>query len=259
MIGPSPGESDVWLHEMERGVTTRLTFEGGVRPLWTPDGRRIVFSSVRGEGIWTISGKLTDGSGVAEQIAGGAYRIPSSLSPDGERLIFRQMNADTGADIGVVSLGNDSEPEMVLATPFDERHATVSPDGRWTAYTSDESGRPEVYVQSFPELGGKWQISSEGGSEPMWSHDRKELFYRNDNKMMAVAISTEPELTAARALVLFEGAYERVGGEASANYDVASDGRFLMVRSEGDPRATEQQINVVLNWFEELKARVPTE
>ena len=93
----------------------------------------------------------------------------------------------------------------------------------------------------------------------MWSHDGKELFYRNDNKMMAVAISTEPELMAARPLVLFEGTYERVGGELSTNYDVASDGRFLMVRSEGNPRATEQQINVVLNWFEELKARVPTE
>ena len=258
MVG-SGVEADVWLLDTGRGVLTRMTFEGGVRLIWTPDGTRIVFASVRVAGNFDMFWKPANGSGAADQLTEGAYRIPDSISPDGKFLLFRQQNADTEADIGVTSFEEQSEPEILLGTPFNELHATISPDGRWFAYTSDESGRPEVYVRSFPDLGGKWQVSAEGGGEPVWSRDGKELFYRSGDKMMAARIATEPELAAERPVVLFEGAYELSGGGVTSNYDVAPDGRFVMIRSDQDSRSTEQQINVVLNWFEELTARVPTD
>ena len=258
MIG-SGVEADVWLLDTGRGVLTRMTFEGGVRPIWTPDGTRIVFASTRVGGNFDVFWKLANGSGAAEQLTEGAYRIPDSISPDGKFLLFRQMNRETRADIGVTSFEEEREPEILVGTPYRELHATISPDGRWFAYTSNESGRPEVYVQSFPELEGKWQVSAEGGGEPVWSRDGKELFYRSGDKMMAVRIATEPELAAERPVVLFEGAYELSTGGVTTNYDVAPDGRFVMIRSEQDSRSTEQQINVVLNWFEELTARVPTD
>jgi Tol biopolymer transport system component len=252
--------ADVWLLDTGRSVLTRMTFEGGVRPIWTPDGTRIVFASSRvaAEGF-DIFWKPANGSGAAEQLTAGAYRIPDSISPDGKFLLFRQENSETEADIGVTSFEEEREPEILLGTPYRELHATISPDGRWFAYTSDESGRPEVYVQSFPELGGKLQVSAEGGGEPVWSRDGKELFYRSGDKMMAARIATEPELAAERPVVLFEGAYELSGGGVTSNYDVAPDGRFVMIRGEQDARPTEQRINVVLNWFEELTARVPTD
>ena len=194
-----------------------------------------------------------------EQLTEGAYRIPDSFSPDGKTLVFRQQGGDTGTDIGVVSLDGDGEPEILLGTPFGEMNATVSPNGRWFAYSSDESGEREVYVQSFPELGGKSQISTDGGSEPEWSGDGNELFYRNGDAMMAVAVSSDSDFEPSRPVKLFEGSYVGAASGVSQSYDVAPDGRFVMVRREEGAGFTEQKINVVLNWFEELKARVPTD
>ena len=133
-----------------------------------------------------------------------------------------------------------------------------SPDGHWLAYTSDESGRNEVYVQPYPGPGGKRQISTEGGGEPVWAKNGKELFYREGNKMMAVEITTQPTFRAGTPTLVFEGQYFRDIVPSEANYDITPDGRrFLMIKEseqEGGPR----QINVVLNWFEELKRLVPT-
>ncbi len=251
------GAADVWLLELDREVLTRLTFEGGRRPIWTPDGSRIAFASTRAGGDYDIFWRPSDGSGVAEQLTEGAYRVPDSFSADGKTLVFRER-AETGRDIGVLSLDGDRETAILLGTSFDELHASVSPDGQWVAYTSDESGERQIYVQSFPELGGKKQISADGGDEPVWSRDGTELFYRNGDQMLAVAIAAEPVLTPSRPVLLFEGSYERMGGGVSANYDVARDGRFVMLRREEESAVTEQRIHVVLNWFEELKERVPS-
>ena len=132
-----------------------------------------------------------------------------------------------------------------------------SPDGRWLAYSSNESGRSEIYVQAYPGPGGKWQISTEGGTEPLWSRNGRELFYRNGNRMMAVDITTQPNFSAGKPKLFFEGQYEPTL-VSNANYDISPDGqRFLMLKAIETEAAAPTQINVVLNWFEELKQKVP--
>jgi hypothetical protein len=149
--------------------------------------------------------------------------------------------------------------EPFLQTRFLEYHPMISPDGRWLAYSSDESGRLEVYVRSFPDGGGKWLISTAGGQEPVWAKDGDELFYRNAGKLMTVAIETGSTFTAGRPRLLLEVEYaaRKMRGYGSPDYDVSPEGRFLMIKRESIPPLTE--INLVLNWFEELKRLVPTE
>ena len=159
---------------------------------------------------------------------------------------------------GMVRLEGEREPEMLLDTPFHEHTGMLSPDDRWLAYVSNESGREEIYVRRFPGPGGRVQISTEGGTEPLWSRDGRELFYRNGDRMMAVAISTEAQLAPGKPTLLFEGTYEMgtsLGGNPGTNYDVTTDGRFVMIRR--DESAGPTQINVVQNWFEELERLVP--
>src|SRR5437762_4163811 len=133
--------------------------------------------------------------------------------------------------------------------------AEFSPDGRWLAYASNETGRYEVYVQPFPGLGGKWQISTEGGREPVWARNGRELFYRNGGKMMVVDVTTQPSFTTTKRRMLFEG-YYAADTKNETNYDVTPDGqRFVMVKPSEQER-TATQINMVLNWFEDLKRRV---
>jgi hypothetical protein len=133
-----------------------------------------------------------------------------------------------------------------------------SPDGRWLAYSSNETGRSEVYVRGYPLPGGKWQISTEGGTEPVWNRNGRELFYRNGNRVMAVDIVASATFSAGKPQVLFEGPYEPTL-MTNANYDVSLDGRrFLMLKASAPEEEALTQINVVLNWFEDLRRRVPT-
>ncbi len=180
-----------------------------------------------------------------------------SWSPDGQLLAFVEVNPTTGYDIWVLRL-SDRKAQPFLRTPFNESVPRFSPDGRWLAYISNESGRYEIYVQPYPGPGGKWQISTEGGTEPIWNPNGRELFYRSGDKMMAVDIATQPSFTAGKPRVLFEGRYE-LSPATTPNYDVSPDGqRFLMLKPAEASEAAPTQINVVLNWFEELKRRVPT-
>jgi Tol biopolymer transport system component len=156
----------------------------------------------------------------------------------------------------VLRLG-DHKAQPFLRTQFNEAAPRFSPDGRWLAYFSNESDRYEVYVQPYPGPGGKWQVSTEGGTEPAWNPNEHELFYRSGDKMMAVDIATQPSFTAGKPRVLFEGPYLRAPG-TTTNYDLSRDGqRFLMVKRSEKAETAPTQINVVLNWFEELKRRVP--
>ncbi len=258
-VGITEQETQVWLYDLSRETLTRFTFEGHVNlnGVWTPDGKRIAFQSNR-EGPLNLFWQLADGSGGLERLITSEYNnFPMSWSPDGQLLAFVEVTPTTGYDIWVLRLG-DRKAQPFLRTPFNESVPRFSPDGRWLAYISNESGRWEIYVQSYPGPGGKWQISTEGGTEPVWNRNGRELFYRSGDKMMAVDIDAQPGFTAGKPRVLFEGRYEPPPG-TSPNYDVSPDGqRFLMVKPSEAGETAPTQINVVLNWFEELKRRVPT-
>ena len=257
-IGPETGNSDIWIYHIPRGTLTRLTIEGDdFGHLWAPDGKRVAFGSARGGGAANLFWKPADGSGPAEQITESErFQMPSSWSADGKVVAFFERHPATGWDIWVLPLQGERKPRPFLQTRFGETGAVFSPDGHWLTYVSNESGRREVYVQAYPGPGGKWQISTEGGNGAVWAKNGKELFYRNGDKMMAVEITTQPTFRAGAPTLLFEGQYVQ-SGPGRANYDITPDGqRFLMIKL-GKPGAT--QINVVLNWFEELKRLVPTE
>jgi eukaryotic-like serine/threonine-protein kinase len=259
-VGISDRETHLWLYDLARETMTRLTFEGTVNhnPAWTPDGKRIAFNSDK-EGLPKIYWQLADGSGGLERLTSSPNaNVPMSWSPDGQLLAFMESNPTTGSDIWVLRL-SDRKPQPFLQTPFNESVPRFSPDGRWLAYISNESGRYEVYVQPYPGPGGKWQISTEGGTEPVWNRNGRELFYRTGDRMMAVDITAQPGFAAGKPRTLFEGRYERTPA-TSPDYDVSPDGqRFLMLKRSEQEAAAPTQINVVLNWFEELKRRVPTE
>jgi serine/threonine-protein kinase len=252
-------EAQVWLYDLSRDTLTRLTFEGNsnVNPVWTRDGKRIAFTSNK-EGPQNLFWQRADGSGGLERLTISEHvNTPSSWSPDGQLLAFWEVNATTGWDIWVLRL-SDRKAQPFLRTPFNESVPRFSPDGRWLAYISNESGRYEIYVQTYPGPGGKWQISTEGGTEPVWNPNGRELFYRSGDKLMAVDIATQPGFSAGKPRVLFEGRYEPTPA-TFPNYDVSPDGqRFLMLKPSEQEAAAATQINVVLNWFEELKRRVPT-
>jgi len=247
-------DSQVWLYDLARETLSRLTFEGSNgNPIWTPDGQRIAFSS--GTGLFW---QLADGSGRPERLccdAGGGAPL-SSWSPDGHLIAGGGAGGAIG-DLSVLRRG-DRKVQVLLQTPFGEGAAMFSPDGRWLAYSSNESGRSEIYLQSYPGPGGKWQISTEGGTEPLWNRNGRELFYRTGNRMMTVDITTQPSFSAGKPRLLFEGQHEP-SLISNANYDVSLDGQhFLMLKASETEEAAPTQINVVLNWFEELKRRVPT-
>jgi serine/threonine-protein kinase len=251
-------ESQAWLYDIPREALTRLTFEGNTNlaPIWAPDGKRIAFQS-NAAGVPNLYWQRTDGSGGLERLTTSQFtQAPSSWSPDGQFLAYIEISPTTGYDLWVLRL-SDRKAQPFLQTPFNETAARFSPDGRWLAYVSDELGHYEVYVQAFPGPGGKYQISTDGGTEPMWNPKGGELFYRSGDKMMAVDIATQPSFSAGKPKVLFEGHYQPTP-LTLPNYDVSPDGqRFLMLKPAEAGDGAPTQINVVLNWFEELKRRVP--
>jgi eukaryotic-like serine/threonine-protein kinase len=255
--GITESEFQTWLYDLARETLTRFTFEGNYNPAaaWTPDGKRIAFESNK-DGIPNLYWQLADGSGGLERLNNSEYiQVPMSWSSDGRLLAFIEVNPTTGSDIWVLRM-NDRKAQPFIKSPFSEGAPAFSPDGRWLTYISDESGRYEIYVQPYPGPGGKWQISTDGGTEPKWNPNGRELFYRNGDKMMVVDITTQPGFAAGKPRMLFEARYERSPVQ-SHNYDVSSDGqRFLMLKPTEQAATT--QIIVVLNWFEELKQRVPT-
>jgi len=253
---------DVWITEAARGTLTRLTSHPGedIAPIWTPDGKKVTFASEMSGPGPTLSWKPADASGPQELLLERQVRgqIPTSWSPDGQTLVFTDLKVP---DIWMLPLGGEEKPWAFLDTDFEESGAMFSPDGHWLAYMSNETGRDEVYVQSFGGSGprGKRQVSIGGGAEPVWAPDGRDLFYRNGDEMMAVAIETEPELSVGTPRLLFEGRFLPVlsGDDPGGSYDISPDGqRFLMIQREQDLVPTE--IIVVLNWFEELKRLVPT-
>ena len=249
-------DGQTWVYDIARETLTRLAFDGTQNdaPAWSPDGTRIAMRSNREGPPGGIYWQMADGSGGQERLSSAMLGgTPLSFSPDGYIAFFR-TEARTKRDIWVLSI-KDREASVFLGTPATEGAPRFSPDGRWIAYVSDESGGPEIYVQPYPGPGGKWQISTNGGIEPAWNRNGRELFYRNGERMMAVPIAAQPTFSAGKPTMLFEGDYLASPFPATGvTYDVSRDGqRFLMVKEE----ASATQINVVVNWFEELKRLVP--
>jgi len=258
-------DTQTWLYDFARDTLTRLTFGGILNklPAWTPDGKRIAFTSDR-EGPENIFWQLADGSGGLERLTtSDRDQAPRSFSPNGQLLAFVERDPNTGFDIWVLRLsdpsagsGQSRKAQPFLKTPFTESAPNFSPDGHWLAYVSDESGRKEIYVQPYPGPGGKYQIPTDDGSEPVWNPNGRELFYRSGDKMMAVDVVMQPSFSVGKPRMLFQGAYLRAFG-AQPMYDVSPDGqRFLMIRPS-EQTISLTQIVVVQNWFEELKRRVP--
>jgi len=253
---------DVWVYDLERGVSTRLTFEESVdtEQIWSPDGEYVIFSSDR-NGPDNLYRKRSDGSGELEQVAeGDNQQWASSWSSDGKFVTY--MTPSAALDLWVVPMDGDGKPELFLSTPFAESDAAFSPDGRWLAYASDESGRSEIYVRPFPPGGGKWQVSDGGGGYPRWSGDGRELFYRTDEGVMVASVeATGATFRAGKPRQVLEGMFRGgiggipLAGNIFADWDVTRNGqRFIMFPSvEDSGQVAHPHVTLVTHWFDELR------
>jgi len=252
--GIEEGEGQIWLYDISRDVLSRLTFGGpsNVDPIWTPDGKRVTFKGKGNRLFW----QSADGGGNAEEMTADKLarnNVPSSWSQDGQDLVF--LEDENSRSVWILHL-KDRTPHVFMQDPAYDSAPCFSPDGHWVAYASNESGRNEIYVRPYPGPGGKWQISTEGGTEPLWNPKGHELFYRSGQKMMAVDYTAQTSFSAGKPRMLFQGTYT-ITPRSATDYDVSPDGqRFLMLKPSAEQ--TPGQINVVLNWPEELKQKVPT-
>ena len=249
---------DVWVYDLERGTSTRVTDNGfSANPIWSVDGERIIFLSTAPDSLGLYR-RSADASSEIETLLATEYpAFPNSQTPDGE-LSFVELHQTTGLDIW--TLTSDGQRVPYLVTRSYEGDHDSSPNGQWIAYNSNESGDFEVYVQEYPEPGAKHTISIGGGVQPKWSPDGSELFYRTigGNQMMVAGVTTTPTFQAMAPRILFEGQYEQALSGAT-NYDVSSDGqRFVMIMAGGEAGQQRRQLIVVQNWTEELKRLVPT-
>jgi len=253
---------DIWIYDLARGTSARLTFDSASdqAPLWTPDGKRVVFSSSReGGGLFW---KAADGTGQVERLTTSASpQIPEAFSPDGMQLVFREGSPQW--DLYVLSMEGEPTSKPLFQTAFNEVASAISPDGRWIAYASNETGRDQVYVRPFPNVDdGKWQISTDGGQEPLlWGPEGRELFYGHlsGGRIMVVAVEADPAFSAENPRVLLTVDYvDRA--TAFPSFDISPDGqRFLVIKGSGPTEEVSgpTELIVVENWFEELNRLAP--
>jgi Tol biopolymer transport system component len=251
------GSQNIWLIDIARNTPTRFTFGPAwdFCPVWSPDGSRIVFTSGR-TGPADLYVKPASGSSNEESLLKtSTFKFPTDWSSDGKLILYPEMNAKSRNDIWILPLEGDRRPKPFVQDDFDNLGAKFSPDGKWIAYSSDESGQQQVYVRPFPERGGKYQVSTTGGSRPRWRRDEKELFYISaDGKLMVVEVRAGSTFEALATKPLFD---TRVKGVASRgfisrdNYAVSSDGQRFLINDVTETSAP--PITVVLNWTADLK------
>ena len=265
------GDWDVWVFEWERDTLSRLTFDPGADsdPVWTPDGQRIAFSSARADqATGNLYWQRADGTGEAERLTESKNtQVPTSWHPSGKFLAFQELNPQTSWDILILPLTGDEasgwkagKPTVFLNSPFGEFLAAFSPDGRWLAYTSNESRRNEVYVRPFPGPGGKWQVSTDFGVWPTWSRSRKELFYLGeDGRIMVAGYTVEGDSFRAEKPRVWSPGLVPLRGLGARTYDLHPDGeRVAVVKASGDEaEARRDKVVLILNFFDELRRLAP--
>lgn len=264
-VGTS-SNADIWILDLVRKNRMQWTRNPGpdFAPLWTGDGKRIVFSSGSKGGLCR---KKSDGSGEEELLFSFPDGMPLAWSwaDNGNTLAVTRLSQNPpGFDFGVLPMEGDREWKPLLQETHYERQPQISPDGHWIAYASNEEGKLEVYIRPFPEVGeARRKVSIDGGENPLWSPDGGELYYRNKGAVLAVTVKTDPELWLEAPRILFRGPYLQVGSSVGTSWDIHPDGkRFLMKKPasvEGEETSVEfpRKINIILNWFEELKEKVP--
>ena len=261
---------DIWIGDLETGILTPLTSDEAINntPLWSPDDRWIDFASVRTENM-SVYRKASDGTAEVKLLASMSnYGIlPWSWSADGNSLLMQAITlSPIKVDIGIFTMEGDQSTKLLFKEKYHEKCPKISPDGRLMAYTSNESGQNEVWIRPFPNVNrGRWMVSKGGGISPLWSPDGKELFYRSNESVMAVTVKMDPNFNHGTPTELFRGKYYSFNllEVEFDQWDMSSDGkRFLMIKNEapttssaGNPR----KINIVVNWLEELKERVPAD
>jgi serine/threonine-protein kinase len=261
--------ADISIYDWQRDTTSRLTFTAGPNntPVWTPDGRGIVYRSSPG-GVGNLYWVRSDGAAAAVRLTESKNdQTPYSFSPDGKRLAFSEIGGTTGNDIWTLPIDwSDPEhpkagqPQVFLRTPATEFEPAFSPDGRWIAYSSFEGLNQEVYVRPFPAdaSGGKWQISSGGGNAPIWSRNGRELFYTTlQNQIMVVSYTAKGATFAVEKPRQWSD-HRIFSGTAVKNYDLAPDGkRFAVFEAPEGEQKPETHVNVLLNFFDEVRRRAP--
>ncbi|HEY3123954.1 MAG TPA: hypothetical protein VGK70_07790, partial [Thermoanaerobaculia bacterium] len=255
-VGTWTPVGDVWLLELARGSLSRWTSHptDDLTPVWSPDGREIVFGSNR-KGRFDLYKKDAGGTGAEELIfQSSGDKFPSDWSRDGKWVLYHTVDPKTKADLWALPMSGERKPTPFLQTEFNETNALFSPDGRWVAYNSDESGTPETYVRPFPPAGGKWQISTQGGVQPAWRSDGKELYYLAlDGKIMAVEIKPGDVFAAGLPVPLFESGLRPEGlTESRSSFVVTPDGQRFLVNTNAE-EAARVPITVVVHWTAELK------
>jgi len=254
------GSADIWVYDFNRRTFTRLTFDAiNATPIWSGDGSSVLYASIDASVNRTIVRKVpVDGSRTPETVAEFPTRVFLGGGPrDGRALILAYGNLTEGGKTDILRLAFEpgARPVTISATRFDEYTPAASPDGRWVAYQSDDTGRGEIYVRDASGSGGRWQVSTAGGEEPVWSADGRELFYRSEARLMAVPTAPGPRFEMGVPRALFDGVY-RMRSDTGLSFDVdPKGGRFLMIRAAGEEDAN-APIRVVLNWIDEARRLV---
>jgi len=238
---------DIWVYDLERDTLTKVSFGGDdYRPHWSPDGKMIAYdSSKSGSQQVYVKNGIVQGTETVVT-SGPENKELYGWTPDGREVIFGRVNKDTGEDLYAAAVAGDHKVRVLIEAPFNQENARLSPDGKWLAYVSDESGQPQVFVQSMNDANIRAQVSSEGGTDPRWARSGQELFFLAKTQLMSVKLPPGNALNPGKPTLLFEDK------KAWSGYDVAPDGGFIVAR-EAEEKSTGNRINVVLHWFDELK------
>ena len=245
------GKADIWVYDLKRGTASRLTFNPAydVNPIWSPDGSRVLFSSDR-NGPWDIYQKAADGLESTQPVfqSAGQDKALNDVAPDGRYAIYDTANSDAIRQLWALPLFGNRKPFPFVQVSFGAGSAQFSPNGRYVAYESNETGRDEIYVQTFPQHTGRWEISISGGAEPMWRRDGKELFYiTSDEKLMAVDVDTRSAaFQAGIPRELFQTQLVPLSYWRNIYVPSLDGQRFLMITPAGQTKP--DPITVVVNW-----------